>query len=129
MTEHVAEEEAIGLCVRQFYGAALNDALLGPVMKASVMDWEHHFSTIQDFWSHALLGTERYSGFPYPHVQLPVKPEHFDRWLELFGETAKATLTPDLAGKAIEKAGMMAACFKAGMFPFIGRDGKPSRQP
>ncbi len=130
MTVDVSAEEAIGLCVRRFYEAAQKDALLGPVLKASVGDWEHHFGKIQDFWSRALLGTERYSGFPYPpHIKLPVEPEHFDRWIALFGETAAQTLSPELAGKAVEKAQHMAVCFKAGMFPFVGKDGRPARQP
>jgi hemoglobin len=123
-------EEAIGQCVRQFYGRAQKDDLLGPVLAASVPDWEHHFSNIQDFWSNALLGTGRYSGFPYPpHIRLPVEPEHFDRWVALFAETAAETLSPELAGKAVEKARTMAACFKAGMFPFVDQNGRPSRQP
>ncbi len=125
-----ASEEAIGLCVRRFYERAQKDALLAPVFEVSVPDWEHHFSKIADFWSRALLGTERYSGFPFPvHMQLPVEPEHFSRWVELFEKTAAETLSPALAEKAIEKARHMSTCFQAGIFPFVGKDGRPSRLP
>jgi hemoglobin len=125
-----ADEAAIGVCVRRFYERAQKDALLKPVFDVSVTDWEHHFSKIQDFWSRALLGTERYSGFPFPvHMQLPVEPEHFSRWLALFEETASETLKPELAGQAIEKARHMATCFQSGIFPFVGKDGRPSRLP
>ena len=126
----VTAEDAIGVCVRRFYEVAQKDGLLGPVLTQSVADWEHHFGKIQDFWSRALLGTDRYSGFPYPpHISLPVEPEHFDRWLALFGETARQTLSPELAEKAIEKARTMAHCFQAGLFPFVDKDGRPARRP
>ncbi len=125
-----AEEQAIGACVRLFYERARNDALLARVFAVSVADWEHHIAKIQDFWSRALLGTERYSGFPFPvHMQLPVEPEHFSRWLALFEETATEMLGPALAGKAIDKARHMSVCFQAGIFPFTDKDGRPSRIP
>jgi hemoglobin len=125
-----AVEEAIGTCVRAFYGKARQDVLLGPIFNSHVSDWEHHFARIGDFWSHVLLGTKRYSGHPYPlHVQLPVKPEHFGRWVALFEETADETLAPELAAKAIAKARQMSASFQAGIFPFKDANGQPSRLP
>ena len=126
----VASEKAIGLCVRRFYEQAQKDPLLAPVFEVSIADWEHHFSKLQDFWSRALLGTERYSGFPFPaHLQLPVEPEHFARWLALFEQTARETLSPALAENAVEKARHMAACFQSGIFPYADKDGRPSRLP
>ncbi len=126
----IASEEAIALCVQRFYERAQKDPLLAPVFVASIADWEHHLKKIQDFWSHALLGTARYSGFPFPaHMQLPVEPEHFSRWMALFEKTAQETLTPALAEKAVEKARHMSTCFQAGIFPFTGKDGRPSRLP
>jgi len=123
-----AVEEAIRTLVRRFYGKARQDALLGPVFNTHVTDWEHHFARIDDFWSHVLLGTKRYSGHPYPlHVQLPIKLEHFPRWVALFEETANETLAPHLAEQVIAKAHMMAASFQAGIFPFKDANGRPSR--
>ncbi len=128
--EAQANEAAIDLCVRRFYGRAQKDPLLAPIFEVSVPDWDHHISKIHDFWSRILLGTDRYSGFPYPpHVLLPVEPEHFARWLALFEETAVETLPAALAGKAVEKAKHMASCFQSGMFPFVDQNGRPSRQP
>jgi hemoglobin len=128
--EDRANEEAIELCVRRFYGRAQKDPLLAPIFGVSVPDWDHHISKIHDFWSRVLLGTERYSGLPYPpHMQLPVEPEHFTRWLALFEETARETLSPALAEKAVDKARHMAACFQSGIFPFVDENGRPSRQP
>src|SRR5271165_124909 len=113
-TENAAEtEQAIGLCVRRFYEKARKDPLLAPVF-THVADWDHHFERIQDFWSRALLGTKRYSGFPYPvHTVLPIEPEHFSRWVALFEETAAETLPAPVSDQAIERARHMATCFQA----------------
>jgi hemoglobin len=62
-------------------------------------------------------------------VNLPLEPEHFERWLSLFDETAKAALPAEYAAKAIAKARHMAESFKAGMFIFVDKDGAPSRRP
>ncbi len=123
-------EAAIETCVRAFYAKGRNDDLLGPVFDAAVGDWESHFRRIQDFWSKLLLGTARYSGHPYPvHTPLPVKPEHFTRWIALFEETARGTLDAELAKKAIGRARHMAVSFQAGIFPFKDEHGRPSRIP
>jgi hemoglobin len=112
-------ERAIAACVRRFYDKAHADPLLGPVMTAGIADLEAHIATVSDFWSRTLLGTARYQGRPYPaHTALALAPEHFDRWLALFAETAQATLPGVQAAQAIAKSQHMAACFKAGLFPF-----------
>jgi hemoglobin len=123
-------EAAIATCVREFYTQAREDALLGPLFAATVEDWDVHYRIVADFWSRALLGTDRYQGKPFVvHAHLPVELEHFDRWLTLFEKTARVTLPPELAAKAIEKAHHVAASFKAGIFPFVGADGRPTRRP
>ena len=123
-------EPAIEACVRQFYGAARQDPVLGPVFEASVHDWESHFKVITNFWSSALLGTGTYKGSPFSvHRNLPVELEHFELWLALFEKTAHATLPADLAARAVAKAQHMAISFKAGIFPFVDAEGKPSRHP
>jgi hemoglobin len=117
-------------CVRDFYGKARQDRLLGPIFNAEVFDWEKHFSVIADFWSGVLLKTERYKGHPYvKHVKLPIEPRHIEHWLELFTETVHASLPAPYAEAALAKARMMGESFKVGLFPFVDKDGKPSRQP
>ncbi len=124
-----AVEVAIEKCVRRFYDGAHADPLLGPVMR-SIVDFERHVGIVCDFWSHVLLGTNRYQGPAYPaHVNLPIRPEHFDRWLELFADAAAAELAPVHAKHAMEKARHMAKSFMAGMFPFEGLDGRDIRRP
>lgn len=113
-----ALEAAIERCVRLFYDKAHADDLLAPVMRAGIVDFERHVATVCDFWSRALLGTERYQGKAYlAHVGMPIRPEHFDRWLELFEEAAVVELPPAQANFAIDKAHHMAKSFMAGLFP------------
>ncbi|MDD2767990.1 MAG: group III truncated hemoglobin [Methylococcus sp.] len=119
-----ATEQQIAELVRRFYERALKNDSLRPVFEAAITDWDAHHRTVQDFWSRTLLDTARYRGHPYPiHAQLPLKPEHFDTWLELFRETAREVLPADAAERAVGRAEHMAESFKAGMFSFPRHDG------
>jgi hemoglobin len=127
--EKAAIEKAIDAFVRSFYAKGLADPLIGPIF-AAIPDLEGHLAIIANFWSKSLLRTERYEGHPFAvHINLPVEPEHFTRWLELFTESARETLPATQAEQAIAKASHMSQCFQGGLFPFTGADGKPSRQP
>ena len=128
--DHAAVEEAIAACVEDFYAKARKDPLLGPVFNAAVADWDVHLRIVANFWSHALLKTGRYKGFPFPvHTQLALQPEHFPRWLELFEESANKFLPPAYAEAAIGRAQHMARSFMCGIFPFTDKDGRPARRP
>jgi hemoglobin len=112
-------EQHITQLVESFYGRARADALLGPVFESAVADWGEHHRIVEDFWSRTLLGTNRYRGHPYAvHTHLSLRPEHFERWLALFRETALEVLPPDAAERAIARVGHMAESFKAGLFTF-----------
>ncbi len=128
--ETIQMEEAIANLVRDFYGKARKDPDLGPIFNNVVEDWDVHLRVVANFWSRALLQTDRYSGHPFVHhVKLPIELEHFGIWLKLFTETANETLPPEYAEKAIAKANHMAESFRAGLFPFQDAEGKPSRCP
>ena len=94
-------EAAIRACVRAFYDVACKDDLLGPVFNGSIRDWDKHLTTMDDFWSGALLGTERYNAAPFPpHLKLQMTQEHFDRWLQLWKPAAMAHLPEPIRSKA-----------------------------
>jgi hemoglobin len=123
-------EEAIRTCVREFYRKARQDPLLGPIFNQTVVDWDVHLHVVANFWSKALLQTDRYSGSPFVHhIHLPIELEHFERWLALFEETVKTTLPVEYAAKALAKARHMSESFKAGIFPFVDKNGMPARHP
>lgn len=83
--------EQIDRIMAAFYGAALRDDLIGFFFTdIARLDLGHHLPMIGDFWEDAIFGTFKYQRNPLiPHVHLhmraPLKPEHFDRWLALFG--------------------------------------------
>jgi len=130
-SEASLNEQQIAQLVRVFYERARSDADLRSIFENAVTDWDEHHRIIEDFWSRTLLGTNRYRGHPYGvHTRLPLRPEHFDRWLALFRQTAKEILPQSAAERAIERAEHMAESFKVGLFtfdqPVIPTHGKPA---
>ncbi|HEY0833939.1 MAG TPA: group III truncated hemoglobin [Azospirillum sp.] len=108
--------------VHRFYDRARRDPLLGPVFETAVRNWDGHLAEIETFWSSHLRGTGGYKGSPFmAHVGLKLEPESFDRWLALFGETAREVLPAPAAERALAKANHMAGSLKAGLFTIPGR--------
>jgi hemoglobin len=102
--------------VRAFYGKARADALLGPVFAERVADWEPHFKRMSEFWSSVALMTGIYHGRPMEkHLPLPVDGRHFDRWLELFQESAREVCPPAAAEHFIERAERIAQSLELGI--------------
>jgi hemoglobin len=115
MEPKITEAEISNL-VDTFYAKVRLDTDIGPIFNAIVGDWPHHLATLKDFWSTVLLTTGRYKGDPMmTHLQLPLDPDHFERWLALFAETATEVFTPDHAALVIVKSQRIAQNFKAGI--------------
>jgi hemoglobin len=130
VTATVQQEAAIVAMVRLFYRRGLADDVLGPIFREAIHDWAPHIQRVADFWSGVVHGTDRYRGNAYaPHTKLRFEPEAFDRWIALFESAAADTLAPEDADRAIRVARHMAQSFRLGLFPFTGRDGRPSRTP
>jgi hemoglobin len=124
------QDAAVEWMVRSFYRRGLADAVLGPIFRAAIHDWESHVRLVTDFWSNALYATGRYTGNPFaPHMKLRFEPEAFDNWLAAFEPAAQESLPPEDAQKAIGIARHMVQSYRAGLFPFTGPDGRPSRVP
>ena len=110
-------EEMMERLVREFYGAARKNPLLGPIF-AQRLDghWEEHIAKLTDFWSQIGLRTGRYEGRPLPaHASLGLDPAHFTIWLALFEETARKTLPPEGADYFIARAHRIAESFQLGL--------------
>lgn len=100
-------EEEIRSLVYTFYARVREDERLGPVFEGRLAGrWEPHLEKMCDFWSSVLLATGRFRGNPVEaHMRIPgIAPEHFDRWIELFHQTALDVLRPhhavDIVGRA-----------------------------
>jgi hemoglobin len=115
MNSRITEQE-ISTLVDTFYAKVRLDPDISPIFNAIVGDWPHHLATLKDFWSTVLLTTGRYKGDPMmTHLQLPLDPDHFERWLALFAQTANEALPPDHAATVIARSQRIAQNFKAGI--------------
>lgn len=91
------DEAMIDVLVEGFYARVRGDALIGPVFADRIDDWAPHLAQMKRFWSSVALSTGVYEGRPMPkHLPLPIDARHFDRWLDLFRDTAR-TLCPAMA--------------------------------
>ncbi len=114
--ESPIDEASIARLVRTFYDRARDDALIGPIFNGAVTDWDHHIAQITDFWSSMMLKTGRYDGRPMrPHLRLPLRAEHFDRWLQLFEATAREIFPAEIAEGFIIRARRIADSFEMGV--------------
>jgi hemoglobin len=109
-------EAMIERLVRAFYAKVRVDAVLAPVFKARIQDWEPHLSQMCAFWSSVALTTGRYHGTPMAkHLPLPVDAAHFDRWLELFEQTTREISPPAAAAHFVACARRIAASLELGV--------------
>lgn len=109
-------EAMIEQLVRGFYEKVRADAVLGPIFEARITDWEPHLEKMFAFWSSVALMTGRYHGTPMAkHLRLPVDADHFDRWLGLFGQTARELCPPAAAAHFVERAERIAASLELGV--------------
>jgi hemoglobin len=120
-------EQHISELVRRFYQRASANENLSGIFEAVITDWDAHHRVVENFWSHALLNTDRYQGSPYPqHTRLPLRLEHFDIWLGLFRDTVREVLPTEAADRAIARAELMAESFKIGIIHKYSDLTKPS---
>jgi hemoglobin len=100
----------IELLVNKFYGRVNLDLLLRP--QFSHVDWEKHLPVMYKFWSSMMLGEQSYQGNPFQkHMNLPLKQEHFTRWLELFTETVDENFEGEKAEEIKMRARSIAGVF------------------
>lgn len=110
------DEGLISDLVEAFYQRVQADPLLGPVFAERIADWGPHLARMKLFWGSVALGTGAYQGRPMPkHMRLPVDARHFDRWLALFEETARALCTPVAAEHVMVRARNIAESLELGV--------------
>jgi len=99
--------------VDSFYAKVGRDDLLAPVFNDFAhVDWVTHLPIMYRFWESMLFGAGTYEGAPFPkHAVLPVRKEHFVRWLALFVETVNAHFAGPKAEEAKGRAASIADTF------------------
>lgn len=110
------DEALIDTLVEGFYARVREDELIGPVFAARVQDWAPHLAQMKLFWSSVALSTGAYQGRPMPkHLPLPIDARHFDRWLQLFSDTARDLCTPQGHAHLMERAQRIAQSLELGV--------------
>jgi hemoglobin len=91
--------------IHPFYIDVRQHAVLGPIFNARIHDWPAHLDKITEFWAVQTGGQSRYrGGFGAAHLQLGLKPEHFQHWLGLWEFNNRRHLAPREAGEMIDLA-------------------------
>lgn len=111
----IATEADVRQLVHAFYDKVRHDGLLAPVFEPIIGDnWYHHLERMTDFWSTLLLYTRKFIDDPLTkHLPLNIQKEHFDRWLQLFGETIDELFHGQIAQNAKNRANSIARIMKA----------------
>ena len=113
------DEAGLERLVHAFYARVREDAELGPVFNDAIADWPEHLDKLTAFWSSVMLTTGRYKGQPVPahrkHRER-INPALFDRWLALWGETARELMAPEAAPALEAKAARIAESLPLALF-------------
>ena len=110
------DEAMIDALVEGFYARVREDALIGSIFADRITNWAPHLAQMKLFWSSVALSTGVYQGRPMPkHLPLPIDARHFDRWLELFVETARTLCPPIAADHFTERARRIAESLELGV--------------
>jgi len=99
--------------VDTFYGRVQEDGLIGPLFNRKLEGrWPEHLAKMYTFWQTILLEEHTYLGRPFPpHADMPIRQEHFERWLALFGDTVDSLFEGEKANEAKSRGKKMADLF------------------
>ncbi len=111
----ITSQEDVKRLIDSFYTKVVADPVIGFIFNEVIkLSWDKHIPVMYAFWGSLLLGTHGYQGNPMiKHVDLDkkiaLKQEHFDRWLELWGQTINENFSGEKANEAISRAKNIAA--------------------
>ena len=124
----------IDLIMRVFYERALADEVIGYIFTdVAKLDLEHHLPIIGDFWESMLFQTGNYARHgrnPLEvhkalHLRSKLKPEHFERWLNIFTRS----VNEEFAGERAELLKMRANAIAIRMQEFINAPERSAVNP
>ena len=105
----ITQQEDIQYLVETFYNKALADKVIGPVFAAAQFSLEQHIPVMVRFWETILLDVVSYKGNPMlKHIAMnktiPLKPEHFESWLNIWKDTVNSKFSGLCAQQAVNRA-------------------------
>ncbi|HMR85296.1 MAG TPA: group III truncated hemoglobin [Niabella sp.] len=115
MKPDVSNREDIEIVVRSFYEKVKADETIGFFFtKVIPVDWKKHLPLMCSFWENVLFFSGNYEGNPIAthrniNQQFPTKPEHFQKWMELFSTAVDDLFAGPNADKMKQHAASIAA--------------------
>lgn len=110
--QDITNSADVELLVRTFYSNLLQNEEIKPVFEG--VDFEKHMPHMIAFWEFVLLDKEGYTTNVFDkHVNLPLKAEHFEIWLNAFESTVNTLFEGENAQKAIFRAKTIAFSFES----------------
>ena len=83
--ERLGGHDGILRFIKPFYADVRQHNVIGPIFNSHIQDWNAHLAKITEFWAVQTGGPSRYGGgFAGAHMQLGIRPEHFEHWLRLW---------------------------------------------
>jgi hemoglobin len=110
--------------VTSFYREVVFDDVLAPVFtEVAEVDWAEHIPTLIDYWCWILFGTSGYGGavtktHRHLHGLEPLRPEHCDRWYELWTKSIDTSWSGPNADRAKGHAASLMAGLAKHVFGF-----------
>lgn len=112
MKTDIRNIDDIKIFVDDFYYKVQQDKLIGPIFNNVISDWPVHLEKMYKFWNAALFGIPGFKGNPFAkHAPLPIKKEHFDRWIVLFHQTIDHHFNGQVAEDCKHRSELMASMF------------------
>ena len=114
----IKDRQDIEYLVDTFYKKVLKDELISNFFtEVVVLDWELHIPIMYDFWESMVFGKAKYKGNPMlKHIELDrkrkLRPEHFERWLQLWEVTIAELFNGEKADEALSKARQIAGLMR-----------------
>jgi hemoglobin len=111
MKQDIQNKQDIQLLVDTFYGRVLEDEVIKDFF--SDLDFAKHKPKMVHFWSFVLLDEDGYTTNVFDkHVHMPLKGDHFDRWMQLFDTTVDELFEGEKATTAKFRAKTIGWTFK-----------------
>jgi hemoglobin len=110
--------------VVDFYREVVFDELLEPVFgEVAEVDWAAHLPTLVDYWCRILHGTPTppfavMATHRHLHSMRALRPEHCDRWYELWVDRVEAGWSGPYADKAVHHAAALMSGMARRVFGF-----------
>ncbi|GAB3428741.1 group III truncated hemoglobin [Niabella aquatica] len=115
MKPDVSNREDIEMVVRSFYEKVKEDAAIGFFFTEVIpVDWKKHIPLMCAFWENVLFFSGNYEGNPITthrgiNQRFATKPEHFQKWLDLFNTSVDDLFAGVNADKMKQHAGSIAS--------------------